>query len=257
MTSLPEQKTVDLASGVASYREAGTGLPVVIVPGLGLSSRFYEHSYATFARSGLRLIVPDLPGTGETPGPRTGVDADAVSDFLALFATGLRLPPAVYVGHSLGTQAVLLLAMRAPSLVAGIGLVGPTGGAEKWKLLRQIKGLAVEGMRVHPRVIAAVARDYLRVSPARYLGTWMRHREPVADGRLDQIDCPALLIVGERDAVIEQQYISLLRLHLRALTEVDLRDGSHALPRSQHEAFDDAVVTFAQGLSKTSVKNCE
>lgn len=246
--TLPIQKTIALPSGIASYREAGAGLPVVIVPGLGLTSRFYEHSYETFARSGLRLVVPDLPGTGETPGSRTGINAGDAYEFLTAFAHGLQLPPSLYVGHSLGTQSVLLMAMQAPALVAGIGLVGPTGGSEKWKLLRQIRGLTLEGMRVHPSVIAAVARDYLRVSPARYLGTWVRHREPVADSRLAEISCPALLIVGERDAVIEREYIALLRNSIRELTEVDLADGSHALPRSQHEEFDAAVVLFAQGL---------
>jgi pimeloyl-ACP methyl ester carboxylesterase len=248
MTLLPAQKTILLTSGIASYRESGAGLPVVIVPGLGLTSRFYEQSYATFARNGLRLLVPDLPGTGDTAGPQTGVDADTVCDFLTSFAAGLHLSRAVYIGHSLGTQAVLLLAMRAPAIVAGIGIVGPTGGSERWKLLRQIKGLAVEGVRVRPSVVAAVARDYLRVSPARYLGTWVRHREPVADGRLDQITCPALLVVGERDAVLQREYIALLRTSLRDLTEVVVRDGSHALPRSQHAEFDAAVIAFAQGL---------
>jgi pimeloyl-ACP methyl ester carboxylesterase len=217
---------------------------VVIVPGLGLTSRFYEKSYATFARAGLRLVVPDLPGTGETDGPHTGMGADEIAAFLIEFVTALQLPPAYFIGHSLGTQSVLLLAIRAPALVAGIGLVGPTGSAEKWKLMHQVAGLAVEGVRVKPGVIGAVVRDYVRVSPARYLGSWVRHREGVVDSRLTRITCPCLLIVGERDAVIDDGYLELLRHMLRHLEVVVLRDGSHALPRSQHEEFEQAVIDF-------------
>lgn len=247
---LPPSKRafLDMRDGppFATYREAGDGIPVLIVSGLGLTSRFYEHSYATFARSGLRLIVPDLPGTGETPGPHTGLDADGVMDFLVAFARALKLDSAFYIGHSLGTQAVLLLAIRAPAVVAGIGLVGPTGGSEKWKLLRQVKGLTVEGTRVKPGVIAAVVRDYVRVSPARYLGTWVRHRDPVADDRLSHITCPSLLLVGARDAVVDAGYIALLRAELRDLTVIEMRDGSHALPRSQYAEFNNAVIDFVR-----------
>lgn len=245
MSDAPALQHVTLPDRIASYRSAGTGFPVVIVPGLGLTSRFYEHSYATFAGAGLRLIVPDLPGTGDTPGPQTGIDASDVASFLAAFAQAMQLPPALYAGHSLGTQDVLLLAMREPSLVAGLCLVGPTGGDERWKLLRQVKGLAVEALRVSPDVIAAVVRDYVRVSPARYLGSWIRHRTAVADDRLRHIDCPVLLLLGDRDSVIQDDYIAFLRAHLRDLTEVELADGSHALPRSQQHEFDAAVIAFA------------
>ena len=57
-----ELKRVALSSGEAVYREAGEGFPVVVVPGLGLTSRFYENSYHTFARAGLRLMFGDVLG---------------------------------------------------------------------------------------------------------------------------------------------------------------------------------------------------
>jgi pimeloyl-ACP methyl ester carboxylesterase len=245
MSDIPAVMRIALGPYVASYREAGQGNPVVMVPGLGLSSRFYKHSYATFARAGFRFIVPDLPGTGETPGPRNGVDADAVSTFLMEFTEALGLTRAVFIGHSLGAQSVLLLAMRAPSRVAGIVLVGPTGGREDGKLLRQARGIAAESVRVHPGVIGAVAREYIHVSPLRYLGTWIKHRDGVSETRLPEIDCPALLLLGVRDAVIDREYMALLQAELRDVRVIELAEGTHALPRGQHEAFAAAVIEFA------------
>jgi pimeloyl-ACP methyl ester carboxylesterase len=244
--SIPDVKRLMLPSGEAVYREAGDGFPVVIVAGLGLTSRFYERSYATFARAGLRLIVPHLPGTGGTPGGRTGVTPDEVSAFIAEFAFALGLPRALYVGHSLGTQSVLLLAMRAPRLVAGIALVGPTGSVRARPLLWQARGLIAEAVRVNPLVIGAVARDYFRVSPARYLGTWIRHRDPVAEGRLPEIEIPALVLIGGRDTVIDRAYLTLLKESLPDLTVMEIPGGSHALPRSQHSEFNAAVIGFAR-----------
>ncbi len=245
MTERPAVQRVDLTSCVASFRTSGDGYPIVIVPGLGLSSRFYEHSYATFERAGLRLIVPDLPGTGGTPGPRRGIDAAGVTSFMIEFVQALGVERAVFVGHSLGTQAVLLLAMHAPSLVDGIVLVGPTGGDGRGRLLRQLKGLMVESTRVRPGVIGAVAREYLRVSPFRYLGTWVKHRDSVAESRLNEIDCPAMLLLGGRDAVIDRAYVARLCEALAGLTIVEMDSASHALPRSQQAAFDAAVIAFA------------
>ncbi len=245
MTALPPLKRVQLKQYVASYRESGDGYAVVIVPGLGLSSRFYERSYATFKHAGLRLIVPDIPGTGATPGPQTGVDADMVTAFMIEFIEALGLSRAVFVGHSLGTQSVLLLAMRAPSRVSGIVLVGPTGGDGGYKLVRQVLGLAAEGLRVHPGVIGAVIREYIHVSPARYVGTWIRHRDSVSEGRLSEIDCPALLLHGCRDAVVSHRYAELLRREVRGMTTVEFADATHAMPRSQHMEFNSAVIRFA------------
>ncbi|MEO5511895.1 MAG: alpha/beta hydrolase [Longimicrobiales bacterium] len=245
MSDLPDVKRVALGQYVASYREAGHGNAVVMVPGLGLSSRFYKHSYATFARAGFRFIVPDLPGTGETPGPRGGIDADIVTAFMIEFVEALGLARSLFVGHSLGTQSVLLLAMRAPARVAGIVLVGPTGGGSDGKLLRQARGIAAETIRVHPGVIGAVAREYMHVSPLRYLGTWLKHRDGVSETRLSEIDCPALLLLGVRDAVIDRAYMALLKAQLRDVRVVELPGGTHALPRGQHADFAAAVIEFA------------
>ena len=246
MSDLPPQRRIELSNGTyATYRESGDGAVVVVVPGLGLTSRFYEKSYTTFAAAGLRLIVPDLPGTGETPGPRTGMHPDDVAQFMVDFAAALQLQCAVWVGHSLGTQAVLILAQTCPRLVAGIALVGATVEERAWKLGSQILGLARETLRVKPSVIGAVARDYVRVSPARYIGTWLRHRSGVEHAEMLQIGAPVLMMVGERDALIDHAFIERLVEALPDVTLLEVADGSHALPRSQYEEFNAAIVSFA------------
>lgn len=233
-----------MRGAAASYRESGSGLPVIVTAGLGLSSRFYEASYPAFANAGLHLIVPDLPGWGSTPGPRTGLHPSDTADFLLEFVRALGVRRAVWVGHSLGAQAVVHVAERRPDVAAGLVLVGPTGAPGRYELLRQAWGLAVEARRTSLGVIAAVAREYIRTPPMRYLGTWLRHGKDDLTERLPRTQCPALILAGDADPVCRPTYIELLR-HRMPRAEVEwVRGGTHALPRGHAAEFNRRVVQF-------------
>jgi pimeloyl-ACP methyl ester carboxylesterase len=244
---IPARQEIEVAGGVASYREAGSGPVALIAAGLGLSSRFYAKSYAAFAGAGIRLVVPDLPGSGRTPGPRTGLDPDRSAAFLVAFATALGVRSATWIGHSLGAQAVVRVAERRPDLAAGAVLVGPTGAPGRTELLRQALGLAVEARRTTLKVIGAVAREYVRTSPLRYLGTWLRHGDDDLLARLPAVRCRALVLAGDADPVCRPDFIELLR-HRMPLARVEwIRGGTHALPRGHADAFNRAVIEWMRG----------
>jgi pimeloyl-ACP methyl ester carboxylesterase len=243
--SRPE-RVIELDGGRASYREAGAGRAVVVTAGLGLSSRFYEDSYDAFAAAGVRLLVPDLPGWGQTPGPRTGLRPEQTAAFMIEFAAGLGLRRAVWVGHSIGAQAVVELAARRPDLAAGIVLVGPTGAPGRTELVRQVGGLAVEAFRTSLHVLAGVARDYVRTSPARYFGTWLRHSRHDLLALLPLVQCRALILAGDADPVCRPDFVELLRHRLPAARVEWVRGGTHALPRGHAAAFNRIVTHFVQ-----------
>lgn len=243
---------VELAGGTASYRESGAGIAAIVTAGLGLTSRFYEQSYAPFATAGIRLIVPDLPGWGDTAGPRTGLRPSDSATFLLDFAETLGVHRAVWIGHSLGAQGVVRIAVRRPDMAAGIVLVGPTGAPGRRKLLRQAWGLAVEARRTSARVIAAVAREYLSTSPVKYIGTWLRHgRDDMLD-QLDAVQCPALILVGDADPVSCPEWIELLRHRIPHARIEWVRGGTHALPRGHAAEFNRAVVSFVRSEARTA-----
>src|SRR5687768_10621122 len=58
------------------------GVPLVLVHGWGASAASWEAHLPLFA--GCRVIVPDLPGHGVTPGHPTGTDIPGVVDGLAV-----------------------------------------------------------------------------------------------------------------------------------------------------------------------------
>jgi pimeloyl-ACP methyl ester carboxylesterase len=240
------RRQIEVRGNNASYRESGSGIAAIVTAGLGLTGRFYEESYAAFADAGIHLMVPDLPGWGDTPGPHTGLHPADTAGFLIDFARALGVRRAVWIGHSLGAQAVIHLAGRRPDLATAIVLVGPTGAPGRLELLRQAWGLAVEARRTSPGVIGAVAREYLRTSPIRYIGTWVRHSRDELVDRLSHVRCPALILAGDADPVCRPMFIELLRHRMPHATVEWVRGGTHALPRSRADEFNRRVVDFVR-----------
>jgi 2-hydroxy-6-oxonona-2,4-dienedioate hydrolase len=240
----PPRRQATVRDAPATYREAGGGPVAVIAAGLGLSSRFYEKSYAAFAGAGIRLVVPDLPGWGRTSGPRTGLRPEQTARFLIDLATALGIRRAVWIGHSLGAQAIIELAAVRPDLASGLALVGPTGAPGRAELLRQAWALAVEARRTSLPVIGAVAREYIVTSPFRYLGTWLRHGGHDLLSRLPRVPCPALILAGDADPVCTPEFIEMLRHRLPHAAVAWVRGGTHALPRGHAAEFNRIVTGF-------------
>jgi pimeloyl-ACP methyl ester carboxylesterase len=232
-----------------SWRESGSGPPVVLAAGLGLSSSFYEGSYGPMAAAGVRLLVPDLPGWGGTPGPLTGISPHYTASFLEHFAHQLGLRGAVWAGHSLGAQAVVELAVRRPELVRGLVLVGPTGRPGALEVLRQAGAIAVESTRVSLHVMRGIARDYLRTPPQRYLGTWLRHGRHDLAWQLRAVRCPVLVLVGDRDPVCTRGFIRMLEHCLPDARVEWVPGGTHALPRGSVAEFNARVARFTLEVS--------
>jgi 2-hydroxy-6-oxonona-2,4-dienedioate hydrolase len=244
---LPPQRTFGDASVMqASWRESGAGPVAVLAAGLGLSSEFYADSYRRFAAAGVRLVVPDLPGWGRTPGRLTGISPGDTAEFLESFSGALGLPPAIWIGHSLGAQAVSELARVRPERVRGLVLVGPTGRDRHRELLRQVGALALEATRISRHTFAGVLQDYLRTPPQRYLGTWLRHGGHSLAAALSEVQCPTLILAGDRDPVCTAAFVDRLATVLPRGEVAWVRGGTHALPRGCPDEFAGLATEFVR-----------
>jgi pimeloyl-ACP methyl ester carboxylesterase len=217
-----------------------------MIPGLGLTGRFYEPNATAFAAAGFRFVVPDLPGMGGTSGARTGITIAETSAFVVAFLDMLGLTRVHLIGHSVGAQAALHTAAHAPARVRALVLVGPTGAdrARRARLRHQAVGLVREALHAPWPVIGAVARDYVRTSPLAYVGTWVRGARDEPCAAAPRVTCPALLMVGTRDPVAERRFVAQLAAHLPNAQIAWLEAGGHALPRDSAAGFNAAAITF-------------
>jgi pimeloyl-ACP methyl ester carboxylesterase len=84
---------------------------IVLIHGAAMSARVWDAQSAFFRAQGHPVLVPDLPGCGDTPGPHLPSVA-AMAEWLWRWIDARAAGPVALVGHSLSG----LIAVRAASL---------------------------------------------------------------------------------------------------------------------------------------------
>jgi len=114
--------------GQISWQSWGEGEPLVLLHGGSGSWTHWIRNVEELAESGRRVLVPDLPGFGDSARPPGGQDADAIVEPLA---QGIRLlagdGPVDVAGFSFGGLTGALLAAAQPDRVRRLLLVGAPG----------------------------------------------------------------------------------------------------------------------------------
>jgi pimeloyl-ACP methyl ester carboxylesterase len=207
----------DLIAGMAVEDEGG-GEPVLMIHGLGGTSNSWQPVMG--ALSGMRVIRPDLPGTGRSPVPKGPIDVALIVSSLGLLADKLGLARVHVIGHSFGTLVAQHLAAARPELVRSLLLFGPIiepadAGRERLRAraaLARSKGMALVANQVTPAGLAAGSAD---VASAAFAFVRESHMRQDSDGfakscealagatRADAaaIACPTMVVTGDEDAI--------------------------------------------------------
>ncbi|RPD44814.1 alpha/beta fold hydrolase [Paracnuella aquatica] len=107
-----------------SYKDYGSGRPVVLIHGWPLSKDMWEYQIDDLVDAGLRVIKYDRRGFGKSDKPWNGYDYDSLTDDLHAVVEGLDLKDAVLVGFSMGGgEAVRYLSRYGTERVSGLVLV--------------------------------------------------------------------------------------------------------------------------------------
>lgn len=186
-------------------RDPVGGLPVVLVHGYGVSSR-YMVPIAKRLAAERPVYAPDLPGHGRTDDPARTLSLPELADVLRRWMDSLRLARVAFLANSMGCQIVAEFAVRWPERVDRLILVGPTtdaGARSFWPYLpRFLKTAWME----RPSIIPLVAKDYVRAGiPALYREMRAVFADRIED-KLPRIEAPVLVLRGEKDAIVPQRW---------------------------------------------------
>ena len=222
----------------------------------GLQSRYFAHH-------GCGVLAPDLPGHGRSEGPPPARIEDTAEWIAALFdSAGVKT--AALVGHSMGSLAVLECAARFSGRVSRIALLA-----------------TAFPMRVSPELLAAAKNDenaarnmislWSHSACAHYPGnpgpgSWvtganlrlMQRQKPgvlhadfaACDAyktgfeRAAQVKCPALFLLGARDAMTPARAGRDLARAVPGSTVVTLGSAGHNLMGEKPDEVLDALVEF-------------
>jgi pimeloyl-ACP methyl ester carboxylesterase len=144
--------------------------PLVLLHGGSGSWTHWIRNVETLAAAGRRVVVPDLPGFGDSARPPGGQDADFVAPALAAGLRALLGDAAVdVVGFSFGGLTAALMAASHPECVKRLVLVGAPG-------------LGLRGQRLPLRSWRQEADQAERLAAHRSnLATLMLYREDAID----------------------------------------------------------------------------
>ena len=123
-----KQTRILTRDGVALfYREWGSGLPILFVHSLSLSSAMWSYQEAFLGDHGIRCISYDRRGHGRSDGSAPGCDLNTFADDLGAVIDGLDLRDVVLAGHSVGCGEIIrYIGRHGTSRVAKIVMLAPT-----------------------------------------------------------------------------------------------------------------------------------
>jgi pimeloyl-ACP methyl ester carboxylesterase len=189
-----------------------------------------------------RLIIPDLPGHGESE-PKSGpLPLPLIVDAVTKIIDVEWAPPTkvTLVGNSMGAWIAMLYTLDNPQRVerlvlesgAGLSLPPPvplsaTNREEAAVIMRAVHGpnVVMPEWAIDALIARSVDSQMLRV----IAGGAATH---VVDARLGELDVPTTILWGEHDGVVPRPYIDVLATGIRG-AKVQVIEGAAHIPHSQ------------------------
>lgn len=108
-----------------AYRDIGDGIPLLLLHGFCGSSGYWD-GLVPLLSPRFRLLIPDLPGHGQSSVPAHPYTMEAYADSMHVLLRRLDIDEAVWIGHSLGGYITLAAVERHAVDVMAFGLVHST-----------------------------------------------------------------------------------------------------------------------------------
>jgi 3-oxoadipate enol-lactonase len=221
---------------------------VALHGGIGTGHYHWSKLIRTLA-SDYRLHLPDLPGHGRTPLPDDGsynrdVQVDAVDRYLSDLGA-----PVHVAGFSMGGHACLALAARRPELFASLTVVGVSiaehEGLEGWRhkfdpddLERDFPVWARHLSGIHePQGGPDAWKDVCRRDSKGL-------RVDLDVEQLAGLDCPVMLVRGDRDPAVDPAHYAELRRVWPHADEFVVPGGAHDVQLTRARVVGPVLLEF-------------
>jgi pimeloyl-ACP methyl ester carboxylesterase len=217
--------------------DEGQRPPVVLLHGAGGTHLYWPFEIRRLA--GYHVFALDLPGHGKSVGRGQQSIAGYAAAVMA-WLEALNLPRAVFIGHSMGSAVVLMLALDYPDQVIGLGILG---GAARLRVAADILENSASSTTFHNAVEMIVARSFGPQAPPRLVelaGERMLETRPsVLYGdmlacdlfneteRVSQIRQPALVLCGVEDQMTPVRQSQFLAAALAKAQLVTIPNAGH------------------------------
>ena len=117
-----------------AYIDQGNGeQTIILVHGLASNAGFWRYNIPELSKN-YRVIAVDLPGYGKSQKGDYPYSMSFYADQIKNLIEELKLKNVVYVGHSMGGQIGIKLAIKYPEILSKLVLASPAGFEEFQKV---------------------------------------------------------------------------------------------------------------------------
>ncbi|GAB3201532.1 hypothetical protein GCM10027261_36280 [Geodermatophilus arenarius] len=189
----------------------GERVPVVLLHGLGLSSRYLVPLGRRLAALGHDVLAPDLPGFGRSPrDPHLrwpgGPDVATQTGHLLAWLDACGIRRASFFGNSIGAQVGVELAARHPERVERLVLSGSTPDPRYRRPWRQYPQVLRNQVFEVPTLQPVMQVEYLSTGVARMVQQLVRSADDPIEQRLPDVAAPTLVVRGRHDRTLGQEW---------------------------------------------------
>jgi pimeloyl-ACP methyl ester carboxylesterase len=200
--------------GIRTYARVGglrkPGPPVVLVPGIGVSGRYFVPLARRLVHHAPTLAI-DLAGAGRSGRPPHAESVPQLADFLTAWLDAVGIERAMFVGNSMGCQVLVDLASRRPERVDRLVLTSPTVDPRARTGPQVLVGLAGDLPHEPLSLVPILVLDYVRFGVIRFVQTGLYALRDRPEDKLPRIQAPTLVIRGDLDPLVPERWAEEVR----------------------------------------------
>jgi pimeloyl-ACP methyl ester carboxylesterase len=260
-------KTVNIPDFKIVYFEGGTGEPIIMLHGFGADKDNWLR-FAKYFTSGYRVIIPDLPGFGESSKPENAeYTIMAQVEQLNVLVKELKLTDFHIIGNSMGGNIAGTFAATHPEMVRTLGLFDAGGVTSPVKselqLLKEtgINPLIVNNVEDYDRLLAfnfykpfpipsfikkVLAEKAVKASEfnQKIFKESLEADFLALESKLGVIKAPTLIVWGDSDRVIHVSSVPVFEKKIKNARSVILKECGHLPMLEKPQETADAYQNF-------------
>lgn len=254
---MPVRERVVSTNGIAMHLvEAGAGLPLVFIHGLGWSHRLWLPALDRYAVR-YRAIAGDSRGHGQSDKPEGPYSLAQMTEDWNGALDALGVTACCIVGLSLGGMIAQRLAIDAPDKVRALVLVSTTCHASAevgGRIAERLEAMRARGAKAGAEMAAeTIFADGFRAANPDYIERFIAERtrqpqEPLIAAMaatagfdlrpgLRKLDIPTRVIAGAADKLTPPERVREVASHIPGAELVEMAGAGHIIPAEQPEPF--------------------
>lgn len=237
---------IELSNLTLAYEDHGKGEAIVLLHGFCGSHEYWDKVIPALSEK-KRVIVPDLPGHGESTFPKGNYEIEYMADTLNELLDVLNLDKVTLFGHSLGGYITLAFAEKYEERLNGFSLIHSTAHPDSEEAkegrdasIEKVKSEGVPALieGLIPKLFAPDNLDTLAEDVEKVKEIGKETSEEGAIGMLNAMKnrpdrnhviknskLPALLIAGEKDQVIPPE--KTFSVHKETISQALIKGAGH------------------------------